>query len=134
MFCMFSIVVCMLFISECTCCNELTPSSDFEDLDTECKAVLNPDESHIEGWAKSISAFSNSGGGHLYVGVSDDMEAFGLSRSDVDATKRLVLLTIDRHVFPHAKVYFTEIPLRDGKFVLDIGRNRNRRIQRKVER
>ena len=99
---------------------ELIPSSDFEDLDTECKAVLNPDESHIEGWAKSISAFSNSGGGHLYVGVSDDMEAFGLSRSDVDATKRLVLLTIDRHVFPHVKVYFTEIPIRDDKFVLDI--------------
>ena len=99
---------------------ELIPASEFENLDTECKAVLDSGENHIEGWAKSISAFSNSGEGHLYVGVSDDMEAFGLSRGDVDAMKRLVLLTIDRHVFPHVKVHFAELPVGNGKFVLDV--------------
>lgn len=99
---------------------ELIPTSESENLDTEWKAALDPRESQIEGWAKSISAFSNSGEGHIYVGVSNDMEAFGLSRNEVDATKRLVLLTIDRHIFPHVKVYFSELPVASDRFVLDI--------------
>ena len=52
--------------------------SEFEDCDYECKANLEEVEDKLEKWAKSISAFSNSGEGHMFVGVSDDLEAFGL--------------------------------------------------------
>ena len=99
---------------------EIIPAPEFEDFDIECKAVLNKEEDKIEGWAKSISAFSNSGEGHIFVGVDNDFNAFGLDRSNVDLTKNLVLLTINRHIFPHVKVFFTEMPLDNGKYILDI--------------
>ena len=99
---------------------EMIPISEFENYDVECKAKLNKEEENVEGWAKSISAFSNSGEGHIYVGVDNDFNAFGLDRETVDSTKNLVLLTIDRHIFPHVKVFFTELPLGNGRYVLDI--------------
>ena len=99
---------------------ELFSNSEFEDLDLECKAVLNREEGKIEKWAKSLSAFSNSGEGHIFVGADDDMDVFGLDRKEVDASKNLVLLTIDRHIFPHIKVFFNEINLPNGRYLLDI--------------
>ena len=99
---------------------ELIPSADFEDLDLECKAKLNKEEDRIEKWAKNLSAFSNSGEGHLFVGVDDELNVFGLDRKEIDATKNLVLLVIDRHIFPHIKVFFKEINLQNDKFLLDI--------------
>jgi ATP-dependent DNA helicase RecG len=94
--------------------------SEFEDCDYECKANLEEVEDKLEKWAKSISAFSNSGEGHMFVGVSDDLEAFGLDHKSVDRSKNLVLKTIDRHIFPHVKVHFATIPVGEGKYVLDI--------------
>ena len=40
---------------------EMIPISEFENYDVESKAKLNKEEENVEGWAKSISAFSNSG-------------------------------------------------------------------------
>ena len=99
---------------------ELFPNLEFEDLDLECKSILNKEDDKIERWAKSLSAFSNSGEGHIFVGVDDDFNVFGLDRKTVDSMKNLVLLTIDRHIFPHIKVFFSEINLQNGKFLLDI--------------
>ncbi len=100
--------------------HELIPGAEFEGLDIECKACLNKEEDKIEKWAKSLSAFSNSGEGHIFVGVDDDMNVFGLDRKEVDSSKNLVLLTIDRHLFPHIKVFFNEISLPNGAYLLDI--------------
>lgn len=99
---------------------ELIATSEYEDLDIECKSVLESDDDKIEKWAKSISAFSNSGEGHIFVGVNDDFDAFGLDRKQFDKTKSLVLLTIDRHIFPHVKVFFNTINVGKDKYVLDI--------------
>lgn len=99
---------------------ELFPKYEFEDLDIECKSILNKENDKIERWAKSLSAFSNSGEGHIFVGVDDDFNVLGLDRKTVDFMKNLVLLTIDRHIFPHIKVFFSEINLQNGKFLLDI--------------
>ena len=99
---------------------ELFPTEEFEDLNLECKTVLNKEEDKKEKWAKSLSAFSNSGEGHIFVGVDDDLNIFGLTRKEIDSTKNLVLLTIDRHIFPHIKVFFNTIDLKNDKFLLDI--------------
>ena len=99
---------------------EMFPNMNFENMNLECKTVLNEEESKIEKWAKNLSAFSNSGEGHIFIGVDDDFNIFGLERKMVDSTKKLVLLTIDRHIFPHIKVFFKEIKLQDDRFLLDI--------------
>lgn len=51
---------------------EMFPNMNFENMNLECKAVLNEEESKIEKWAKNLSAFSNSGEGHIFIGVDDD--------------------------------------------------------------
>ena len=76
-----------------------------ENTKYEFKAVLNQD--NPVKWAKTIVAYANTEGGYLFVGVSDEGEAFGLSVDEVDKTKNLVSLVNDRHIFPHAKISFS---------------------------
>ena len=66
--------------------NELFEDVITEDLRYEFKAILNQ-ENPIK-WAKTLVAFANGNGGILFVGVSDNMEAFGLSLSEIDKAKR----------------------------------------------
>lgn len=40
----------------------------------------------------------------MFVGVSDNGDAFGLTLQDIDKTKNLVAKTNDRHIFPHVKI------------------------------
>ena len=75
-----------------------------ENTQHEFKAVLNPD--NPVKWAKTIVAYANGEGGILFVGVSDDGEAFGLSLEEIDRTKNLIAVTNDRHIFPHVKVQY----------------------------
>lgn len=82
--------------------NELFNDVISEDLKYEFKAILNQDKP-IK-WAKTLVAFANSLGGILFVGVSDDGEAFGLTLSEIDKTKNLVAKINDRHIFPHIKI------------------------------
>ena len=69
-----------------------------EDIACEFKAVLNS-ENPVK-WAKTIVGFANStGGGMLFVGVSNDREAFGIDLDEADRTKNLVAQINDRHIF-----------------------------------
>ena len=56
---------------------ELFPDVISEDLDYEYKTVLNPDKP-IK-WAKTIVGYANGKGGVMFVGVSNEGEAFGIS-------------------------------------------------------
>ena len=84
--------------------NELYNDVISEDCRFEFKAVLNPD--NPVKWAKTLVAFANGDGGILFVGVSDNRDAFGLSLEDIDKTKNLIAKINDRHIFPHVKLQY----------------------------
>ena len=100
--------------------NELYSDIITEDTKYEFKAVLNPDDPLK--WAKTIVAYANGEGGYIFVGVSDNRDAFGLSIEEIDKTKNLVSLTNDRHIFPHAKITFGMRSVDDKaeRFVLSV--------------
>lgn len=83
---------------------ELYPDVIAENLNYEYKAVLNPDKP-IK-WAKTIIGYANDRGGILFVGVSNDGEAFGIDLEEIDKTKLLISRINDRHIFPHVKVTY----------------------------
>ena len=83
---------------------DLYPNVIAEDMDYEYKSVLNPD-TPIK-WAKTIIGFANDKGGTIFVGVSNDGEAFGIDLDEVDKTKLLVSRVNDRHIFPHVKISY----------------------------
>lgn len=78
---------------------ELFPDVLTEDLEHEFKATLNPD--NPIKWAKTIVGYANANGGIIFIGVSDDGEAFGLTLEKIDDTKNLVAVINDRNIFPH---------------------------------
>lgn len=67
-------------------------------------AMLNPD--NPIKWAKTIIGFANDKGGTIFVGVSNDGDAFGIDLEEIDKTKLLVSRINDRHIFPHVKVSY----------------------------
>lgn len=83
---------------------ELFPDVVTEDLDYEYKQVLNPD--NPVKWAKTIVGYANGKGGIMFVGVSDEGEAFGIGLDEIDKTKNLIAKINDRHIFPHARVQY----------------------------
>ena len=83
---------------------ELYPDVVAEDLDYEYKVSLNPD--NPIKWAKTIIGYANDKGGTIFVGVSNDGEAFGINLDEIDKTKLLVSRINDRHIFPHVKISY----------------------------
>ena len=100
--------------------NELYSDILTEDTKYEFKALLNPNEPLK--WAKTIVAYANGEGGYIFVGVSDNRDAFGLSVEEIDKTKNLITLINDRHIFPHAKMKYGMRSVDDNaeKFVLAV--------------
>lgn len=100
--------------------NELYLDILAEDTKYEFKALLNPNEPLK--WAKTIVAYANGEGGYIFVGVSDNRDAFGLSVEEIDKTKNLITLINDRHIFPHAKMTYGMRSVDDNaeKFVLAV--------------
>lgn len=100
--------------------NELYSDILAEDTKYEFKAILNPNEPLK--WAKTIVAYANGEGGYIFVGVSDNRDAFGLSVEEIDKTKNLITLINDRHIFPHAKMKYGMRSVDDNaeKFVLAV--------------
>lgn len=99
---------------------ELFPDVITEDMECEFKAVLNS-ENPVK-WAKTIVGFANSNGGILFVGVSNDLEAFGINLDEIDKTKNLVAQINDRHIFPHVKLRYMmrSVDANAERFVLAI--------------
>ena len=83
---------------------EIYPDVITEDTSYEYKAVLNPD--NPIKWAKTLIGYANDKGGTLFIGVSNDGEAFGIDLEEVDKTKLLISRINDRHIFPHIKISY----------------------------
>ena len=83
---------------------ELYPDVITEDLNYEYKAALNND-TPIK-WAKTLIGYANGNGGTLFVGVSNNGEAFGIDLDEIDKTKLLISKVNDRHIFPHIKISY----------------------------
>lgn len=100
--------------------NELYSDILTENTKYEFKAILNPNEPLK--WAKTIVAYANGEGGYIFVGVSDNRDAFGLSLEEIDKTKNLISLINNRHIFPHAKITYETRSVDDNaeKFVLAV--------------
>lgn len=99
---------------------ELFPDVITEDCNYEYKAELS--ETNPIKWAKTIVGYANGKGGIIFIGVSNEGEAFGLSLEAIDKTKLLISRINDRHIFPHVK-YSCMIRSTDDeaeKFVLGV--------------
>ncbi len=84
--------------------NELYPDVITEDQCYEFKATLNSD-TPIK-WAKTLIGYANAKGGILFVGVSNNGDAFGINLDEIDRTKLLISKVNDRHIFPHIKISY----------------------------
>lgn len=82
---------------------EIYPDVITEDTSYEYKAVLNR---IIPLRAKTLIGYANDKGGTLFIGVSNDGEAFGIDLEEVDKTKLLISRINDRHIFPHIKISY----------------------------
>lgn len=91
-----------------------------ENVQYEFKAKIHFDN-NIK-WAKTIVAYANGDGGIVFLGVSNDGDAFGLSLEEIDNYKNLIALVNDRNIFPHVKYHFSIRSVDDAanKFVLAI--------------
>lgn len=99
---------------------ELYPDVVAEDRKFEYKAALNLDAP--VKWAKTIVGYANGDGGFLFVGVSNDGEAFGIGLDDIDRTKNLIATVNDRHIFPHVSISYMmrSVDEEAEKFVLAV--------------
>ena len=99
---------------------DLYPDVITEDLNYEYKAVLNPD--NPIKWAKIIIGYANDKGGTMFVGVSNDGEAFGIGLAEIDKTKLLISRINDRNIFPHVKITYMMRSVDDNaeRFVLAV--------------
>ena len=91
-----------------------------EDIKYEYKSVLNPD--NPVKWAKTIVGYANGDGGIIFIGVSNDGEAFGIDLESIDNTKNLIAVVNDRHIFPHVRVRYMlrSVDMNAEKFVLAV--------------
>ena len=77
--------------------NDLYPEVVTENLNYEFKAVLSSD--NPIKWAKTIIAYANGNGGTIFIGVSNDGNAFGIDLDQIDKTKNLIALINNRFIF-----------------------------------
>lgn len=107
--------------------SELYHETDLEDYKTEFKSrLLEGDDKkggRLEyGWLKAITAFANSGGGKIYVGVNDgDRTVEGLDPKEIDATSLMVQKQVKARITPEPLIEFRPIALPEpqkGRYLL----------------
>ncbi|MCI2111612.1 MAG: ATP-binding protein [Bacilli bacterium] len=81
----------------------LFPEVDFENEEFEYKAKLENDK-QSEKWGKTLVGYANENGGEMFVGVSNDGEAFGLSFEEIDKYRQQIYRENDRRIIPHIKI------------------------------
>lgn len=72
-----------------------------ENLQFEFKAKIHL-ENNIK-LAKVIVAYANGEGGILFIGASDEGEAFGISLKEATESKNLIAVVNDRNIFTHVR-------------------------------
>ena len=67
---------------------------------------FNRDATNVEGIAAELAELANSGGGKLFVGISDDGSVSGLNGADVRRLNQLISNASCQHVRPplHSKI------------------------------
>lgn len=92
---------------------ELLEGVSLEDDKTEFKKTLRSgNEEDVPNWLKEISAFANSDGGTIYVGVDDkDHSLHPLPSQEFDKTVNLLYSSIKAKMEPEIDVTIKEIPV-----------------------
>lgn len=100
--------------------SDLYPEVATEDINYEYKTVLNA-EKPVK-WAKTLVGYANGNGGIMFVGVSNNGEAFGIDLDEIDKTKNLIARVNDRHIFPHVRIRYMMRSVDENaeKFVLAV--------------
>jgi ATP-dependent DNA helicase RecG len=75
--------------------------------------VTNPD-----ALAAEITAFSNSRGGRIIIGVTDDGQIAGLSRDDINRLSNLISNAANQHVRPPINPYTENVALPGGLVIV----------------
>ncbi len=102
---------------------KITDLISFEGLENdnyEFKVKLESSDDKVEKWAKTIVGFANSYSGYILVGVTDDGYVAGLNKKEIDETKNLILLVINRKIFPHVHPKFKISKCENDKYVLSV--------------
>jgi ATP-dependent DNA helicase RecG len=69
---------------------------------------------NVDALAAEITAFSNSRGGRIIIGVTDDGQIAGLSRDDINRLSNLISNAAHQHVRPPINPYTENVALPDG--------------------
>ena len=68
--------------------------------------------------AAEITAFANSEGGPIYIGVADDGSTPGLSQKDVGRINQMISNTASQHVRSPISVYTENVRVKDDRIVI----------------
>ena len=99
--------------------DEIVNVSQIEDMNLECKARLNREDT--EGRLKTIAGFSNAEGGVLFVGVEDKSnKLIGFNRKDADSERNFFNNQVNEHIFPRPQIRISFIQYENRKTELFI--------------
>ncbi len=82
--------------------------------DEDSKHQFKANITNAQSLSEEIVAFSNSGGGMVFIGVSDDGTFSGLTREDMGRLNQLVANTSSNNVRPPVNVQTENVPVHDG--------------------
>ena len=88
--------------------NELINADIFEDRTHEFKSRL--DEKEPISWLKAVSAFANTLGGEIYLGVDNDENLNGFLKEEVDHEIQLFNMQLTQHLSPKPSCFFEYLP------------------------
>ena len=73
---------------------------------------------NVDALAAEIVAFSNSRGGQIIIGVTDDGQIAGLSRDDINRLSNFISNAANQHVRPPKNPYTENVALPDGLVIV----------------
>ena len=76
------------------------------------------DVRNADSLAAEMVAFSNSRGGHIFIGISNEGELLGLSGGDVDRVNQLISNSAGQHVRSPITVYTENILVESDRVVI----------------
>lgn len=101
---------------------ELINGVKFESDIHEFKKSINPSDNRR--WLKTICGFSNSKGGHIFIGVSDDKELCPFTENQIDTLKQTITNSIFSNISPIPKYEITLFQVED-KYIIDLFVHKN---------